>query len=263
MRTAPGPAARTGALTALVGAATLFATGCSPTQASEPAAPTTLTVLAAASLTDVFAELGDRFEAEHPGVDVRLSFAGSASLVAQAVQGVPADVLATASRATMADAVAAEVAADPVVVAGNALVIAVPSDNPGQVTTLADLADPARTVVMCAPQVPCGAAAVQAFDGAGLTPAPDSLEQDVRAVLTKVVLGEADAGLVYATDVQAAGGAVRGIAIPDAPVNDYLIAILTGTGRPALAQDFVDLVRSPAGRETLSAAGFQVEGVAP
>jgi molybdate transport system substrate-binding protein len=250
---APRRVRHRGLLVALV--AVVATAGCSGTA---PATAGTVTVLAAASLTGVFTELASTFEADHPGVSVRLSFAGSPTLAAQAVEGAPADVLATANVTTMQRAVDAGAAATPVVFARNSLMIAVPPGNPAGITSLADLADPARTVALCAPQVPCGAAAVATFAAAGLTPAPDTLEQDVKAVLTKVELDEVDAGLVYRTDVRAAAGKVEGIAVPqaDGAVNDYPIAVLTHAPHQALAEEFVALVRSARGLDALTRAGF-------
>jgi molybdate transport system substrate-binding protein len=218
----------------------------------------TVTVFAAASLTGVFTELGDRLEAEHDGLTVQFNFAGSSALATQIAQGAPADVFASADRAQMA-AVTDLAGAEPEVFAGNVLQIAVPAGNPGGVTGLADLADPGRTVALCAPQVPCGAAAERLFDAAGLTAAPDTLEEDVTAALTKVQLGEVDAALVYATDVQAARGDVEGIEVPQAAdvVNEYPICALAAAPNPAGAAAFVDLVLSGQGQELLAAAGFR------
>lgn len=222
----------------------------------------TVTVFAAASLTGTFTELGHAFEAAHPGTTVRFSFAGSSSLAQQILAGAPVDVFAAASTATMSlvtDA-ASTGRATPAVFARNRLEIAVPAGNPGHVTGLADLARPELRVALCAPQVPCGAAADAVFAAAGLTPAPDTLEQDVKAVLTKVELGEVDAGLVYRTDVIAGGDAVQGIEFPQsaAAVTEDPIVVLPDAPHPEAAQAFVDLVRSPHGRAVLSAAGFEV-----
>lgn len=222
----------------------------------------TVTVFAAASLTGTFTALGHAFEAAHPGTTVRFSFAGSSSLAQQILAGAPVDVFAAASTATMSlvtDAAPTGQEA-PAVFARNRLEIAVPAGNPGHVTGLADLARPELRVALCAPQVPCGAAADAVFAAAGLTPAPDTLEQDVKAVLTKVELGEVDAGLVYRTDVIAGGDAVQGIDFPQsaAAVTEDPIVVLPGAPNPVAAQAFVDLVRSPRGRAVLSAAGFEV-----
>lgn len=216
-------------------------------------------VFAAASLTDAFTELAEQFEAEHPEVSVLLSVGASSSLAQQVLAGAPADVFAAASPATMAVVTDAGAATDPQVFVRNRLEIAVPPDNPGQVTGLADLADPDLTIALCAPQVPCGAAAAQAFAASGLEPAPDTLEQDVKAALSKVVLGEVDAALVYRTDVLAAGDEVRGIAFPEAEqaVNDYPLVALEQAPNPAAASAFVTYVLSPEGQQVLADAGFE------
>jgi molybdate transport system substrate-binding protein len=220
----------------------------------------TVTVFAAASLTDVFTDLGAQLEDEHPGLRVRFSFAGSSALATQLTQGAPADVFAAADTDQM-DVVADDglVSRAPVLFAANVLEIAVPPGNPGRVTGLAGLADPARTVALCAPEVPCGAAAEEVFDAAGLTAAPDTLEEDARATLTKVQLGEVDAALVYATDVRAAGDAVEGIEFPEAEdaVNGYPICTLTDAPNPAGALAFAELVTSETGQRALAAAGFR------
>ena len=221
----------------------------------------TVTVLAAASLTEAFTALGARFEAEHPGSSVQFSFAASSELAAQVVDGAPADVFAAASPETMRLAVdAGAVRGTPQVFARNRLEIAVPAGNPAGVTGLADLGRPELKVALCAPEVPCGAAAAAVFAAAGVTPAPDTLEADVKATLTKVTLGEVDAALVYRTDVRAAGRDVRGIDVPEAgrAVNDYPLAVLSDAPNPLAARAFADLVRSTAGGSVLADAGFDV-----
>lgn len=222
-----------------------------------------ITVLAAASLTESFGQIARDFEATQsatqPATVVTLSFGGSSTLAAQITAGAPADVFAAASEATMSVITdAGAVANEPRPFASNTLQIAVPASNPGQVTGLADLADPSRRIALCAPQVPCGAAAEKVFAAARLTARPDTLEQDVKAVLNKVALDEVDAGLVYATDVRAAGDRVRGIAFPqaDQAVTVYPIANLTQSSHPAAAQAFVDYVTSPPGQAVLIRAGF-------
>jgi molybdate transport system substrate-binding protein len=217
-------------------------------------------VFAAASLTETFTALGRSFEASHPGVRVRFNFGGSSGLAQQITQGAPADVFAAASLATMkvvTDSGAA--AGQPRVFARNRLIIATPAGNPGGVRKPADLAGPGRKVVLCAPQVPCGAAAAKALAAAKVTVTPVSQEQDVKAALTKVSLGEADAALVYRTDVKAAGGKVEGIDFPEAAqaVGDYPIVTLAAAPQPALAGEFVRLVRSAAGTRVLTQAGFE------
>jgi len=217
-----------------------------------------ITVFAAASLTDVFTTLAHQFEAAHPGTTITLSFGSSSTLATQITQAAPADVFASASTATMQTVVAAGEAAEPATFARNVLAIAVPPDNPGHVTALRDLASSDVTVALCQPEVPCGVSAAAVLAKAGLTVRPVTLEADVKATLTKVELDEVDAGLVYATDVLAAGAKVRGIEIP-AEVNSatsYPIAALTASKQPALATAFVEYVLSADGSSVLTAAGF-------
>ncbi len=234
--------------------------------AAEPPAPTgdgatpsgALTVLAAASLTEAFSTLEGQFEAAHPGTTVTFSFGSSATLAAQAVQGAPADVFAAASTATMATVVDAGAAADPADLATNTLQIAVPPGNPGEVGDLADLADPDLRVALCAAQVPCGATAEQVLAAAGVTASPDTLESDVKAVLQKVIADEVDAGLVYTTDVRAAGDRVEGISVPEAAdvPNRYPVAVLGASRNPATARAFVAYLLSDPGQQVLRDAGF-------
>nr|WP_188196165.1 molybdate ABC transporter substrate-binding protein [Nonomuraea sp. SYSU D8015] len=218
-----------------------------------------VTVFAAASLTGTFTELGKAFEAAHPGTTVRFNFGSSATLAQQIVQGAPADVFAAASPATMKTVTDASLASAPVTFARNTLQIAVPAGNPARVDELKDLADPRVKVALCAEQVPCGAAAAKALAAAGLKITPVTLEQDVKATLTKVQLGEADAALVYKTDVIAAAGKVEGIDFPEAgqAVNDYPIAALAKAPAGGAAKEFVDLVLSQQGRGVLTKAGFE------
>ena len=220
----------------------------------------TLTVFAAASLTDVFTELGDRLVSENPDLDIRFNFAGSSALATQLTQGAPADVFASANQSQMTVVTDAGLeAAEPEVFTENVLEIAVPADNPGDVTGLADFANPDLALAVCAAAVPCGAAAVQVFEAAGITAVPDTEEEDVRAALTKVQLGEVDAALVYASDVRSAGSDVEGIDFPEAEeaVNDYPICVLADAPNAEAGQAFVDLVLSDEGQEALSAAGFR------
>ncbi len=219
----------------------------------------TLTVYAAASLTSTFEELGKQFEADHDGVTVRFSFGGSSDLVAQIQQGAPADVFASADTKNMDKATADNlVVGDPVNFATNTLEIAVPPDNPAGVTTLKDLAKPGTKVVVCAAEVPCGAAALKVQEASGVAIKPVSEEQSVTDVLNKVQTGEADAGLVYVTDVQAAGDKVKGITFPEASsaVNTYPVAALVDSKNKDLAQEFVDLVTGAVGQLVLADAGF-------
>ncbi|RBY79938.1 molybdate ABC transporter substrate-binding protein [Blastococcus sp. TF02A-26] len=220
----------------------------------------TLTVFAAASLTDVFTELGEQLEADNPDLDVQFNFAGSSALATQITQGAPADVFASANPGQMTVVTDADLAdGEPEVFTSNVLEIAVPEGNPADVTGLADFAREELTLAVCAPEVPCGAATEDVFAAAGVTAVPDTLEEDVRAALTKVELGEVDAALVYATDVAAAGGSVEGIAFPEAEdaVNEYPVCVLAEAPNPDAAHAFVELVSSPEGQAALADAGFR------
>jgi molybdate transport system substrate-binding protein len=240
------------------------ATPAASTTASAPASAAggesgTLTVFAAASLTGTFTELGKTFKAAHPGTSVRFNFGSSATLAQQIVQGAPADVFAAASPATMKTVTDASLASAPTIFVRNTLQITVPADNPAKIDNLKDLTDPKVKVALCAEQVPCGAATIKALDAAGLKITPVTLEQDVKAALTKVELGEVDAGLVYRTDVIASAGKVQGIDFPESAqaINDYPIATLSKAPAPELAKQFVDLVLSPQGTDVLTKAGFE------
>lgn len=219
----------------------------------------TLTVFAAASLTGVFDRLEEQYEADHPGVDVRISYGGSADLVSQLTDGAEADVLAAADTTTMDTLVAAGLAdGDPTGFATNTLVIAVPPGNPAGVEQLADLAKPDLQLVLCAPEVPCGNAAAEVAERADLDLQPVSEEQSVTDVLAKVEAGEADAGLVYVTDVAAAGDRVEGIAFPEsaAAINRYPVVVLAGSEHSANARAWLDLLLGDAGQRVLRDAGF-------
>ena len=260
---------RTRAVLALPAAALLALTACGGSAAGDDAAGSsssagglsgTLTVFAAASLTDVFTDLGDRLERDNPGLQVRFSFAGSSQLATQITQGAPADVFASADETQMTVVTDAGLqAGDPTVFTENVLEIAVPRGNPANVTGLADFADPDLTLAICAPDVPCGAAAGKVFRAAGIDARPDTREEDVKAALNKVQLGEVDAALVYATDVLAAGDDVEGIAFPEAEqaVNEYPICTLGAAPDPGAAQAFVELVTSDEGQRALADAGFR------
>lgn len=231
----------------------------SPPGRGEGAAGATLTVFAAASLTEAFTRLGESFERANPGVEVRFNFGSSATLAQQITQGAPADVFAAAGPAPMKTVTDAGPGTSPTTFVRNRLQIAVPPDNPAGVSRLADLADPKVKVALCAAQVPCGAAAAKALGAAGLKVTPVTYEQNVKATLTKVELGEVDAALVYRTDVLSASGKVKGIAFPEADkaINDYPIAALAGAPNPQAAGRFVELVRSAGGRDVLAKAGFE------
>ncbi|MBC7725267.1 MAG: molybdate ABC transporter substrate-binding protein [Burkholderiaceae bacterium] len=246
----------------LPAAAALIALGL--TACSGPAAPApvgdalsgTIVVYAAASLTATFTTLAADFEADHPGTTVTLNFAGSSDLATQITEGAPADVFATADKKNMAKVTGAGLAAGtPMDFATNTLEIAVPPDNPAGVTSLADLASAGVTTVVCAPQVPCGAATAAVMATAGLSLTPASEESSVTDVLGKITSGEADAGLVYVTDVRTAGDAVLGIEFPESSsaVNTYPIVAVTDG---ALAAAFVEYATGSAARDVLAAAGF-------
>jgi molybdate transport system substrate-binding protein len=240
------------ALALLLAASTLAACG-----GGGGSGDTTLTVLAASSLTGTFTELGKEFEAAHPGVTVKFAFDSSATLAQQATQGAPADVLATADTTTMAAAKSAQ-ALTPTAFATNVMVLVTPADNPAGITSFADLDKPSVKYVMCVPTAPCGIVGQALLTQDHITGKPVSQEVDVKSVLAKVTEGEADAGLVYATDAVAAGQQVRAIRIAGAAkqVTTYPIATLTQSKHPGLARQFVDLVTGSTGRQVLQKAGF-------
>jgi molybdate transport system substrate-binding protein len=249
--------------TALVAVLVTSACGASPSTsaagAPPQAAPRTLTVFAAASLKNAFTELGGAFEGDHTGTRVTFSFAGSADLVSQLQAGAPADVFAAADTKNMDKAEADRLLlGEPVLFASNTLQIAVPPDNPANISSLADLGRSGVKLVTCAPAVPCGAAAQRVATAAGVTLRPVSEETSVTDVLNKVQSGEADAGLVYVTDVAGAKGKVKGVAFPESAkaVNHYPIAVLAAGNQQDLSREFVELVTGPEGRRVLSAAGF-------
>lgn len=214
-----------------------------------------LKVLAAASLTETFEALEEVFEAEHDGVDVKLSFGSSTTLAEQANDGAPGDVLATADKEAMDVAFeGGSVDGEPTVFAVNALVLVVPANNPAGITGFEDFAD--SDWVRCDDDVPCGRLAVELLRQNGVDEEPVSRELDVKAVLAKVTSGEADAGLVYATDAVAAGDAVQTFEVPGEQVNPYYIARLEQAEDDDLGQEWLDLVASEEGRAILTEAGF-------
>jgi molybdate transport system substrate-binding protein len=249
-------------------AALLLASACggvAAQPASSPSAPQvsgSLTVLAAASLTDAFTKIGDDLHRKYPGIASTFSFAGSPTLVTQIQQGAPADIFASADQANMQKVVSGGFASGtPSVFAHNKLEIAVQAGNPRHIASVNDLANSAIKVVVCAPGVPCGTYSTTTFGKAGITVKPVSQEPDVKSVLAKVALGEADAGVVYVTDVKAArtsGSQVDGVVIPDNlnTTAEYPIAELRTTQSDAAAKVFVDYVLSDEGQKTLEGFGF-------
>ena len=245
---------RTVALAAL--ATLTLMTGCG---SSDTPSGGKLMVFAAASLKGTFTDISKQFSTDHPGVSVEFNFAGSSDLVTQLTQGAPADVFASADTKNMDKAVAADLlAGDPVNFASNTLTIAVAPSNPKQITSFKDLTKPGATVVVCAPQVPCGSATKKVEDATGVTLAPVSEESSVTDVLNKITTGQADAGLVYVTDAIGAGDKVTSVPFPESSgaVNTYPIAALKQAADPALAKSFIDYVTSAAGQKVLSQAGF-------
>ena len=216
-------------------------------------------MFAAASLTEAFTTLGKQFDAAHPGVKVVFNFGPSSGLAEQINQGAPADVFASASTKNMDQVVSAGGASNPTPFVQNVMEIATPSSNPGNVASVNDLAKSSVKVALCQAQVPCGATAQQVFTNAKITVKPVTEEVDVKSVLSKVELDEVDAGVVYVTDVRAAGSKVNGVVIPS-NVNastTYPIAALTKSHNAAASQAFVAYVLSPTGMSVLTADGFE------
>ncbi|WP_234986652.1 molybdate ABC transporter substrate-binding protein [Demequina sp. NBRC 110055] len=224
--------------------------------------PQVLTVHAAASLTEVMEQIGADFEAEHAGVEVRLNLGGSSGLATQIVEGAPGDVFASADLAQMGVVSDAGLAPEPLAFAANALTIAVAPGNPRDITGLQDLTDPTIDLVVCAPPVPCGAVSAAVEDAAGVTLSPVSEELSVTEVLAKVTSGQADAGLVYVTDIARSHGEAEevplggGDEVAIAASTEYPIATLTTAADAVLADTFVAHVLSESGRQRLAAAGF-------
>ncbi|MEH6376736.1 molybdate ABC transporter substrate-binding protein [Streptomyces sp. KLMMK] len=216
---------------------------------------TELTVLAAASLTDVFKEAGRAYEKEHPGIKVKFSFAGSQELAAQVRQGAPADALVTADTKTMQDLKSGT--NTPKVIAKNRLTIATAKNNPKNIKALSDLSRSDLKVVLAAPEVPVGRYSKKVLDQQHVTVKPVSQEPSVRAVLSKVTLGEADAGIVYVTD--AAKDKVATVTVPDEQnaVASYPAATLKGSKHAQQADDFVKWLSTEEAQKLLRAAGFQ------
>jgi molybdate transport system substrate-binding protein len=255
-------------VTALIAVATLL-TGCggSSDSTASPASPAaskaatvsgTINVFAASSLQEAFTKLGSQFEAAHPGTKVVFNFGPSSGLAEQIGQGAPADVFASASTKNMDTVISGGDAAKAANFVSNTMEIAVPPKNPADISSVKDLAKKGVKVALCQAEVPCGATALKVFANAKLKVTPVTQEIDVKSTLSKVTLGEVDAGVVYVTDVRAAGGSVKGIAIP-ANLNastTYPIAALSASKNPKTAQAFVDYVLTPDALAVLTAAGF-------
>ncbi|MHB9755665.1 molybdate ABC transporter substrate-binding protein [Streptomyces sp. BYX5S] len=219
----------------------------------------TVNVFAAASLKESFTKLGKQFEKEHPGTEVTFNFGGSDSLAAGITGGAPADVFAAASRKTMKTVTdAGDAAGEPSTFVRNQLEIATLPGNPDKVSSLKDLTNADLKVVLCAKEVPCGSAAQTALTASKLKLTPVSYEQDVKSALTKVELKEADAAVVYKTDVHAAGDKVEGVEFPESAdaINDYPIARLKKAPNADAAKAFIELVKSADGQKALTEAGF-------
>ncbi|WP_327658416.1 molybdate ABC transporter substrate-binding protein [Streptomyces sp. NBC_00483] len=219
----------------------------------------TVNVFAAASLKESFTKLGKQFEKEHPGTKVTFNFGGSDSLAAGITGGAPADVFAAASPKTMKTVTdAGDADGKPSTFVRNQLEIATLPGNPNKVSSLKDLTKPGQKVVLCAKEVPCGAAAQTALSASKLKLTPVSYEQDVKSALTKVELKEADAAVVYKTDVHAAGDKVEGVEFPESKdaINDYPIAPLKKAPNAAAGKAFIELVKSSDGQKALTEAGF-------
>jgi len=231
----------------------------SPAAASSALPAGTITVFAAASLKETFTQLGKQFETAHPGDTVKFSFGASSTLATQITSGAPADVFASASPKNMQTVVSAGDASNPQDFAKNTAEVAVPPSNPAKVTSVNDLAKSSVKVALCQPQVPCGVVAAQVFKNTGITVKPVTLQPDVKSVLTQVELGNVDAGVVYVTDVKAAGTKVTAVPISasDNASTTYPIATISSSKNQSIAQAFVAYVLSPQGQAVLSAAGFQ------
>lgn len=260
-------------LLALLAVVAFVAAGCGSDDGNDTAASSSTTstteadtltgdlqVFAAASLTEAFTELGTSFEAAHPNVTVTFNFAASSALAQQINEGGPADVFVPADESNMKKVTDAGNATDPKVIARNRLAILVEKGNLKGITGLADLAESGVVFVLCAPEVPCGKFGAAALQKAGVTATPASLEENVKAVVTKVTLGEADAGIVYVTDVKAVGTEAEGvdIDIADDPTLEavYPIAVTEQAANQDAAKAWIDFVLSDDGQQTLATFGF-------
>jgi molybdate transport system substrate-binding protein len=253
------------------GLAAVAVAGCGSSSSSSPAASSSstrstgvsttgaITVFAAASLQGTFTQLGKQFEAAHPGSKVTFSFGPSSGLATQIMNGAPADVFASAAVANMNQVVKAGDAQGPSDFARNKMEVAVPPGNPGHVSSVDSLTKSSVKVAVCQPQVPCGVVAKEVFKNAGISVTPVTQETDVKSVLTKVELGDVDAGMVYVTDVKAAGSKVKGVKIAssDNATTTYPIATIAKSSHASTARAFVNYVLSPTGQRVLTAAGFE------
>jgi molybdate transport system substrate-binding protein len=246
--------------TAIAVAAALAVTGCSSSGSNQPSGGDglsgSITVSAASSLTEAFDTLQDRFTKAHPGTKITISDGASSDLATQIANGAPIDVFASASTTNMADV--RDQVINPVIFVTNTLEIATPPSNPAHITSVTDLARPGVKVAVCAPEVPCGVVAAEVFKNAKISVHPVADEQDVKSTLAAVEAGEVDAGMVYVTDVRAAGDKVKGVQIP-AGINastEYPIAVLKDSQHVDLAKAFVDYVLSRAGKKVFMADGF-------
>ena len=245
------------ALAASVALAGAACSSSSPSPSSSSGTPfTTITIGAASSLTDVFATIGEEFMADNPGIAVSFSFAGSSAIAEQIRGGAPLDAFASAGTSSMDPLAGEGLVTGVTAFATNTLMIALPPGNPAGIAGLGDLAE--ATVIVCQEQVPCGVATVQLIERNALAVTPVSYEPDVVSVLGKVEADEADAGIVYATDVLSGGTRVEGIAIPadDNVITTYQAAVVAESANADAAARFVDYLRGPKAQDALAAAGF-------
>jgi molybdate transport system substrate-binding protein len=248
--------------TVLTGSALVMAlalSACGSSGGGSSSKTQTLTVLAASSLTETFTDLQKTFEQQHKGVKVTMVFDSSATLEQQAAQQAPGDILATADKKTMDQAKTDKgISGDATEFATNTMVLAIPAANPAKLTSFAGIQAKGIDFLTCVPTAPCGSAAAALLKTNGITHAPASQEVDVKSVLQKIESGEADAGMVYVTDVTAAGDKVSSLPVPhssDSP-NTYWIAATAGTKQAKLSQEFIALLEGREGQGVLSKAGF-------
>jgi molybdate transport system substrate-binding protein len=249
---------------AIAGLAAVAIAGCSSSGSGSSGSGSSsstgsITVFAAASLMGSFTQLGRQFDTAHKGDTVKFSFGPSSGLATEINSGAPADVFASAAPANMQQVVSAGNASNPTNFAKNKAEVAVPPNNPGKVTSVKDLGKSSVKVALCQPQVPCGVVASEVFKNVGIKVKPVTLQPDVKSVLTQVETGNVDAGMVYVTDVMAAGSKVKGVTIPaaDNATTTYPIATISSSKHKSIAQAFVSYVLSPTGQQVLATAGFE------